>query len=104
MADAFRQDQLDFPVQSIVNHAVKALALSCAGSRYALVTVNPDKLPVAPGLDVFRVVIALSLVRTLLFILVSRNPRIGGYRASEKVAFFSISSPGILIRFSSTYQ
>lgn len=78
-ADRFRDDEVDFPIHGIPDHALETITVPGVGSRDAFIGVDADELPVIPPLDVIRVIVHLCGIAGNLVIMIRGNLGIASY-------------------------
>lgn len=78
-ADRFRDDEVDFPIHGIPDHALETIPVPGVGSRDAFIGVDADELPVIPPLDVIRVIVHLCGIAGNLVIMIRGNLGIASY-------------------------
>ena len=75
-ANGLCDDEVDFPRQRVLDHAVETVAVLCVRRRDTLIRIHPHELPIAPAGDVVPVVVHLGFIAGLLFLLIRGDPRV----------------------------
>ena len=75
--DGLRKDQVDLSVKGVLDHAIEAFAPFRIGACDTLVGIDLNEYPVSTLLDLFGVIVDLSIVAGLLLLVLGRNTGIG---------------------------
>src|SRR5699024_1179165 len=77
-ADRFGNDKVYLASQCIRHHAFESLAVLGIRTRYALVRIHGNKLPIVPAFDIVGVIVHLGAVAGELLLAVRGNTGVGG--------------------------